>query len=89
MVGNLPRQPSIWADGSRNDDIDALVGVAGAGAFARLITWIFDARLGVLRNIATFLWMLVRICMSVPGLLKTVQWTEYWAGWAVTSLPLY
>ena len=27
--------PNIWTDGSRDEDLDAMVGVAGAGAFVK------------------------------------------------------
>ena len=33
MTGIVPRNPNIWTDGSRDEDLDALVGVARAGAF--------------------------------------------------------
>ena len=32
LAGGLPANPNIRTDGSRDEDLDALVGVAGAGA---------------------------------------------------------
>ena len=32
----------IWTDGNREEDFDALVGVAGAGAFGRSVPFVFD-----------------------------------------------
>ena len=36
--------PNIWTAGSRGEDLDAFVGVAGAGAFVRSVPWVFDDR---------------------------------------------
>ena len=30
---DVPASPNFWTDGSRDEDLDALIGVAGAGAF--------------------------------------------------------
>ena len=32
MAADVPGQPEIWSDGSRDEDPDALIGVAGAWA---------------------------------------------------------
>ena len=44
MAGDVPAYPNIWTDGSRDKDLDALVGVAGAGAFVWSVPWFFDGR---------------------------------------------
>ena len=36
----VPAHPNIWTDGSRDEDLDALIGIAGAGAFVRSATWV-------------------------------------------------
>ena len=36
--------PTFGPDGSRDEDLDALVGVAGAGAFSEVAPCIFDGR---------------------------------------------
>ena len=40
----VPAAPNLWTDGSRDEDPDALVGVAGAGAFVETVPWVFDGR---------------------------------------------
>ena len=40
----VPPHPDIWTDGSRDEDLDAMVGVAGAGAFVKNVPWVFDGR---------------------------------------------
>ena len=63
----------IWTDGSRDEDLDAMVGVAGAGAFVKEVPWVFDGRAWGhaqdldLGNDAT------RIFSMVPGILQTVS----------------
>ena len=32
MAADVPGQPKIWSDGSRDEDPDALIGIAGACA---------------------------------------------------------
>ena len=32
LAEEVPAAPNVWTDGSRDEDLDALVGVAGAGA---------------------------------------------------------
>ena len=32
MAADVPGQPKIWSDGSRDEDPDALIGIAGAWA---------------------------------------------------------
>ena len=65
-------------DGSRDEYLDAMVGVAGAGTFVKEVPWVFDGRAWGhaqdldLGNDAT------RIFSMVPGSLQTVQRAEYW-----------
>ena len=44
LADNVPANPNIWTDGSRDEDLDAMVGVAGAGAFVKDVPWVFDGR---------------------------------------------
>ena len=34
LVDGVPGQPNVWTDGSTDEDPDALVGIAGAGALS-------------------------------------------------------
>ena len=78
MTDGVPAHPNIWTDGSRDEDLDAMVGVAGAGAFVNEVPWAFDDRawghaqdLGIGTD-AT------RVFSMVPGSLQTVQRAEFW-----------
>ena len=58
--------------------MDALVGVAGAGAYVQDVPWVFDGRawehaqdLDLDRDAS-------RMFTMVPGWLQTVQRAEYW-----------
>ena len=42
LADSVPDHPNIWTDGSRDEDLDAMVGVAGAGAFVKDVPWVFD-----------------------------------------------
>ena len=42
LAGDVPADPNIWTDGSGDEGLDALVGVAGAGAFVWSVPWVFD-----------------------------------------------
>ena len=44
LADDVPDHPNIWTDGSRDEDLDAMVGVAGAGAFVNDVPWVFDGR---------------------------------------------
>ena len=44
LTDNVPNHPNIWTDGSRDEDFDALLGVAGSGAFVKDVPWVFDGR---------------------------------------------
>ena len=44
LTDNVPNHPNIWTDGSRDEDLDAMVGVAGSGAFVKDVPWVFDGR---------------------------------------------
>ena len=35
LVEDVPAHPNIWTDGGRDEDLEAMFGVAGAGAYAR------------------------------------------------------
>ena len=37
VAGGVPAYPNIWTDGWRDEDLDAMVGVAGAGALVRSV----------------------------------------------------
>ena len=75
---SVPSYPNIWTDGSRDEDLDAMIGVVGAGAFVKEVPWVFDGRAWGhaqdldLDNDAS------RIFSMVPGTLQTVQRAEYW-----------
>ena len=80
MADDVTGNPNIWTDGSRNEDLDAMVGVAGAGAYVQNVPWVFDGRpWGHVQDLdldddAS------RIFSMVPGFLQTVQRGEYWGG---------
>ena len=42
LAEDIPPNPNIWTDGSRDEDLDAMVGVAGA--FVKNVPWVFDGR---------------------------------------------
>ena len=44
LANDVPAAPDFWTDGSRDEDLDALVDVAGAGAFTRSVPWVLDGR---------------------------------------------
>ena len=44
LAEGMPADPNIWTDGSRHEDLDALLDVAGAVAFVRSVPWVFDVR---------------------------------------------
>ena len=37
MAEDVPRLPNIWTDGSRDEDLDELVGISGVGAFVETV----------------------------------------------------
>ena len=76
LADNVPNHPNIWTDGSRDEDLDAMVGVAGAGAFVKDVPWVFDGPGDTLKTL-TLEMMLLNFSM-VPGSLQTVQRAEYW-----------
>ena len=41
LSDDMPANPNMWTDGSRDEDFDALVGVACAGAFVKSVPWVF------------------------------------------------
>ena len=87
LANSVPAHPNIWTDGSRDEDLDAMVGVAGAGAFVKEVPWVFDDRAwGHAQNLdigpdAT------RIFSMVPGPLQSVQRAEFWG--AILALQAY
>ena len=62
LAGDVPANPDIWADGSRDEDLDALVD-CGAWGHAEDLDLDDDVS---------------RIFSMVPGFLQTVQRAEYW-----------
>ena len=40
LAEDVPAHPNIWTDGSRDEDLDAIVGVAGAGAFVKEVRFL-------------------------------------------------
>ena len=44
LADDMPANPNIWTDGSRDEDLDAMVGVAGSGAYVKSVSWVFDDR---------------------------------------------
>ena len=44
LADEVPAVPNIWTDGSRDEDLDALIEVAGAGAYTGSVPWVFDGR---------------------------------------------
>ena len=78
LADGVPSHPNIWTDGSRDEDLDAMVGVAGAGAFVKDVPWVFDGRAwGHAQDLAVD-GDATRIFSMVPGSLQTVQRAEYW-----------
>ena len=43
-ISDSAANPNMWTDGSRDEDLDAIVGVAGAGAFVNSVPCVFDDR---------------------------------------------
>ena len=78
MADSVPRNPNVWSDGSRDEDLDAMVGVAGAGAFVRNVPWVFDGRAWGHAQDLNLDDDAARIFSMVPGPLQTVQRAEYW-----------
>ena len=42
LADGVPDHPNIWTDASRDEDLDAMVGSAGAGAYVKEVPWVFD-----------------------------------------------
>ena len=69
LAHGLPTNHNIWTDGSRDEDLDALIGVAWAGAFVRAVPWFFDGRAwGHAQDLD----------LEDVDWLQTVQCAEYW-----------
>ena len=64
-------QPNTWTGGGRDEDLDALVGVAGIGAYARTLPWIFDGCAWSHAHNLDLEEDPCRIFTSVPGWLQT------------------
>ena len=78
LTDNVPNHPNIWTDGSRDEDLDAMEGAAGSGAFVKDVPWVFDGRAwGHAQDLDTGE-DASRIFSMVPGSLQTVQRAEYW-----------
>ena len=74
----MPATPNIWTDGRRDEDLDALDGIAGAGAYVRSVPWVFDGRAWGHAQDLDVGDDASRIFSMVPGSLQTVQKAEYW-----------
>ena len=72
LEDDVPGDPNIWTDGSRNEDLRR------AGAYVQNVPWVFNGRTwGRVQDLdldddAS------RIFSMVPGFLQTVQRREYW-----------
>ena len=78
LADDFPATPNMWTDGSRDEDLDALVRVAGAGAFTASVPWVFDGRAWGHAQDLDVAEDACRIFSMVPGWLQTVQRAEYW-----------
>ena len=78
MSDDVPGQPDVSTDERRDEDPDALVAVADAGAFTRTFPWVFG---GIAWGHAQDLNSdndACRVFASVPGWLQDVQHAENW-----------
>ena len=73
LADDIPPNPNIWTDGSMGEDLDAMVVVAGAGAFVR----VFDGRAWRHAQDLDLDEDATRIFPMVPGPGQTVQRAEY------------
>ena len=87
LAEDVPAHPNIWTDGSRDEDLDAMVGVAGAGAFVKEVPWVFDGRAWGHAQDLDLGHDATRIFSMVPGALQTVQRAEYWG--AILALQAF
>ena len=87
LADGVPDHPNIWTDGSRDEDLDAMVGVAGAGAFVNDVPWVFDGRAWGHAQDLDIGDDAARIFSMVPGALQTVQRAEYWG--AILALQAF
>ena len=87
MADGVPDHPNIWTDGSRDEDLDAMVGVAGAGAFVNDVPWVFDGRAWGHAQDLDLGNDAARIFSMVPGSFQTVQRAEYWG--AILALQAF
>ena len=78
LAEDIPPNPNIWTDGSRDEDLDAMVGVAGAGAFVGAVPWVFDDRVWGHAQDLDLDEDAAGIFSMVSGPLQTVQRAEYW-----------
>ena len=69
---NVPANPNIWTDGSRDEDLDALMGGAGAGVYVRTVPCVIDSRTWGHAQDLDLADDACRIFVSVPGCLQTV-----------------
>ena len=65
--------PNIWTDGGRDDDLDASVGIAGAGAFVRSVPCVFDGRAWCHAQDLDLVVDASRTTISVRGCVQSVQ----------------
>ena len=78
LADDVPASSNMLTDGSRDEDLDALVGVAGAGAFTASVPWVFDGRAWGHAQDLDVAEDACRMFSMVPGCLQTVQRAEYW-----------
>ena len=87
LADGVPGLPNIWTDGSRDEDLDGMVGVAGAGAYVGEVPWVFDDRAWGHAQELNLDYDASRIFDMVPGPLQTVQRAEYWG--AILALQAF
>ena len=78
LAEDVPPHPNFWIDGSRDEDLDAMVGVAGAGAFVKTVPWVFDNRAWGHAQDLDLDDDAARIFSMVPWSMQIVQRAEYW-----------
>ena len=89
LADDVPAFPNIWTDGSRDEDLDAMVGVAGSGAYVKNVPWVFDGRAWGHAQDLDLDDDAARIFSMVPGSLQTVQRAEYWGGGLFLALQAF
>ena len=87
LAEDVPPHPNVWTDCSRDEDLDAMVGVAGAGAFVTTVRWVSDDRAWGHAQDLDIGDDAARTFSMIPGSLQTVQRAEYWG--AILALQAF